>query len=94
LVFDTVGGELLEHAATLLADGGRLVSVAGDPPEEGTYFVVEPNREQLVELARLLDSGEIRVAIDSTFALSEATAAFERSLAPGKHGKVVIEVAT
>ncbi|HEV8568263.1 MAG TPA: NADP-dependent oxidoreductase [Actinoplanes sp.] len=93
LVFDTVGGELLERAPALLANGGRLVSVAGEPPGEGTYFVVEPNREQLVELARLVDSSELRVAIDSTFALSEAAAAFERSLASGKHGKVVIRVA-
>jgi NADPH:quinone reductase-like Zn-dependent oxidoreductase len=93
LVFDTVGGEFLGRAPALLARGGRLVSVAAEPPGGGTYFVVEPNREQLVELARLLDSGELRVAIDSTFALSEATAAFERSLASGKHGKVVIRVA-
>ena len=93
LVFDTVGGESLERAPALLASGGRLVSVAAEPPGEGTYFVVEPSREQLVELARLVDSGELRVAIDSTFALSEATAAFERSLASGKHGKVVIRVA-
>jgi NADPH:quinone reductase-like Zn-dependent oxidoreductase len=93
LVFDTVGGEFLERAPALLARGGRLVSVAGEPPGAGMYFVVEPSREQLVELARLLDSGELRVAIDSTFALSEATAAFERSLASGKHGKVVIRVA-
>jgi NADPH:quinone reductase-like Zn-dependent oxidoreductase len=93
LVFDTVGGVFLERAPALLARGGRLVSVAGEPPGAGMYFVVEPSREQLVELARLLDSGELRVAIDSTFALSEATAAFERSLASGKHGKVVIRVA-
>jgi hypothetical protein len=33
------------------------------------------------------------VVIDSTFVLSEAVAAFERSLASGKQGKVVIEVA-
>jgi NADPH:quinone reductase-like Zn-dependent oxidoreductase len=54
---------------------------------------VDPNREQLIELARLADNGELRVAIDSTFALSGAPAAFERSLASGKHGKVVIRVA-
>jgi NADPH:quinone reductase-like Zn-dependent oxidoreductase len=93
LVFDTVGGEFLERAPALLASGGRLVSVAAEPPGEGTYFVVEPSREQLVELAGLVDSGELGVAIDSTFALSEATAAFERSLASNKHGKVVIRVA-
>jgi NADPH:quinone reductase-like Zn-dependent oxidoreductase len=93
LVFDTVAGELLERAAAMLASGGRLVSVAAEPPGEGTYFVVEPNREQLVKLARLVDHGELRVAIDSTFALSEPAAAFERSLASGKRGKVVIRVA-
>jgi NADPH:quinone reductase-like Zn-dependent oxidoreductase len=93
LVFDTVGGEFLERAPALLASGGRLVSIAGEPPGEGTYFVVEPGQEQLIELARLVDSGELRVAIDSVFALSEATAAFERSLASGKRGKVVIRVA-
>jgi NADPH:quinone reductase-like Zn-dependent oxidoreductase len=92
LVFDTVGGEIFERAPALLANSGRFVSVAGEPPGEGTYFVVEPSREQLVEITRLVDSGELRVAIDATFALAEAAAAFERSLASGKHGKVVIRV--
>jgi NADPH:quinone reductase-like Zn-dependent oxidoreductase len=93
LVFDTVGGELLARASALLAPGGRLVSVAEEPRGEGTYFVVEPGREQLIELAQLVDSGELRVAIDATFTLAEAAAAFERSLASGKRGKVVIRVA-
>jgi NADPH:quinone reductase-like Zn-dependent oxidoreductase len=93
LVFDTVGGDLLERASALLGSGGRLVSVAEPPPGGGAYFVVEPNREQLIELARLADNGQLRVAIDSTFALSDAAAAFERSLAAGKRGKVVFRVA-
>jgi NADPH:quinone reductase-like Zn-dependent oxidoreductase len=93
LVFDTVGGDPLERATALLGSGGRLVSVAEQPLGEGMYFVVEPNRELLIELARLMDSGQLHVAIDSTFALSEAAAAFERSLASGKRGKVVIRVA-
>lgn len=92
LIFDTVGGEFPVHAPALLAKGGRLVSVAAEPPRKGSYFVVEPNRAQLIELAKLVDSGQLRVAIDSTFTLAEAAAAFERSLASGKHGKVVIEV--
>jgi NADPH:quinone reductase-like Zn-dependent oxidoreductase len=54
---------------------------------------VEPNRAQLIALAKLVDGGQLRVVIDSTFTLAEAAAAFERSLASGKHGKVVIEVA-
>jgi len=50
----------------------------------------DSRRDRLVELARLVDDGQLRVAIDSTFALSDAAAAFKRSLASGKHGKVVI----
>lgn len=93
LVFDTVGGDMLERGNTLLVPGGRFVSVAAQPAGDGFYFIVEPNGEQLAEIARLVDAGELRVAIDSTYPLAEATAAFERSMAPGKHGKVVFHVA-
>jgi NADPH:quinone reductase-like Zn-dependent oxidoreductase len=98
LVFDTVGGERLARSAEVLGARGRLVSVAEEPPAsvaetiEATYFVVEPNREQLVELARLVDAGTVRPAIDSVFALDEARAAFERLTASGKRGKVVLRV--
>jgi NADPH:quinone reductase-like Zn-dependent oxidoreductase len=100
LVFDTVGGERLERSPAIVRDGGRLVSVAEEPSErvsrapiETLYFVVEPDSGQLVELGRMLDRGELRVAIDSVFPLEDARAAFERSLATGKRGKVVLRVA-
>jgi NADPH:quinone reductase-like Zn-dependent oxidoreductase len=98
LVFDTVGGELLERSPAMVRPGGRLVSVAEEPPPtaagiDASYFVVEPNREQLIEIARLADEGALRPAIDSVYSLSEAPGAFERSLAGGKRGKVVIRVA-
>jgi NADPH:quinone reductase-like Zn-dependent oxidoreductase len=61
LVVDTVGGDLLRRSPAVLRRGGRLVSVAEEPPTDaaagreivGLYFVVEPNREQLLEIARL-----------------------------------------
>ncbi len=100
LVFDTVGGELLARSPAIVRRGGRLVSVAEEPPKtppeagiQATYFVVEPNRDQLVELARLVDGGDLRPAIDSVFPLADARAAFERSMATGKRGKVVLRVA-
>jgi len=95
LVFDTAGGELLARSALFVREGGRIVSVAEQPPEgsNGVYFVVEPNRAQLIELARLVDRGELRPAIDSVFPLDDARAAFERSMARGKHGKIVLRVA-
>jgi len=99
LVFDTVGGPALAGSAAFLRDGGRIVSVAEEPPADlaaqvdARYFVVEPGRrEQLVELARLADEGKLRPAIDSVFPLSDARAAFERVGAPGKRGKVVLRV--
>jgi len=97
LVFDTVGGELLVRSRAMVRPGGRLVSVAEEAPPtvapiDFTYFVVEPNREQLVEIARLVDEKTLRPAIDSVFRLSEAPAAFERVMAGGKRGKVVLRV--
>ena len=99
LVFDTVGGATLEGAPAVIRPGGRLVSVAEEtpriPPEakiETSYFVVEPNREQLVELTRLAESGDLVPAIDSVFPLADARSAFERTQASGKRGKVVLRV--
>jgi NADPH:quinone reductase-like Zn-dependent oxidoreductase len=97
LVLDTVGGEALARSPAILRDGGRLVSVAEEPPAvsekiQARYFVVEPSREQLVELARLVEEGTIRPVIDSSFPLAKARAAFERVMMPGKRGKVVLQV--
>jgi NADPH:quinone reductase-like Zn-dependent oxidoreductase len=91
LVFDTVGGELLARSPAVLREGGRLVSVAEEPPA-GIYFVVEPSREQLSQLGVLIEEGRLRPAVDSVFALSDARAAFERSMAAGKAGKVVLRI--
>ncbi len=98
LVFDTVGGDALARSADVLHEGGRLVAVADEPPQEiadrvhAIYFVVEPDREQLVELAGLANEGILRPAIDSVFPLKDARAAFDRVMSSGKRGKVVIEV--
>jgi NADPH:quinone reductase-like Zn-dependent oxidoreductase len=83
LVFDTVGGEL--PAAE------RVVTIAAEAPG-ATYFIVEPDREQLLELARLADAGELVPAVDSTYSLEQAREAFERVAERGKRGKVVLDV--
>jgi NADPH:quinone reductase-like Zn-dependent oxidoreductase len=101
LVFDTVGGERLERSPAVVRRGGRLVSLVAEPPKVPTaargitavYFVVEPNREQLVDLARLVDGGDLRVTIDEVFALADGRAAFERSLGEHGSGKIVLRIA-
>ncbi|HEX4520238.1 MAG TPA: NADP-dependent oxidoreductase [Gaiellaceae bacterium] len=98
LVFDTVGGDALRRSPTVLRDGGRLVSVAEEPPPDPdrgivtSYFVVEPNQGQLEELARLADEGALKPAVDSVYPLENGVEAFERLAGPGKRGKVVIAV--
>jgi NADPH:quinone reductase-like Zn-dependent oxidoreductase len=98
LVFDTVGGGALARSAAVLRQGGRIVCVAEEPPPavaeaaETVYFVVEPSRGQLAELARLADTGVIRPAIDSVFPLARARQAFQRVMMAGKSGKVVLEI--
>ena len=73
LVFDTTGGDRLVRSPAVLRPGGRLVSVAEEPPrttddgDNAVYFVVEPNREQLAEISQLVDSGRLEVQVDQTF---------------------------
>jgi NADPH:quinone reductase-like Zn-dependent oxidoreductase len=69
--------------------------VAEEPPAgiEATYFTVEPNREQLIELARLADAGAFKPTVADVYPLEDARAAFERVERPGGAGaKVVLEV--
>jgi NADPH:quinone reductase-like Zn-dependent oxidoreductase len=88
LLFDTAGGQALARSA---GQAGRIVTIAAETPG-AHYFVVEPNGAQLLELARLVDSGELQPEVDSVFPLAEARSAFLRSAARGKHGKVVLRV--
>ena len=100
LVFDTVGGDRLERSLAVL---GKAADWSRWPPSlrrrkrpsggvEAVYFVVEPNRSQLVEIARLADGGELRPTIDAVFPLREARSAFERSLGGKRRGKIVLSV--
>jgi NADPH:quinone reductase-like Zn-dependent oxidoreductase len=93
VVFDTVGGERLRRSRAVLRPGGRLVSVAEEPSDGGVYFIVEPNRDQLRSLARLVDGGDLRAPPVEVFSLTSAPEAFARSLEPGRRSKVVLAVA-
>jgi NADPH:quinone reductase-like Zn-dependent oxidoreductase len=57
------------------------------------FFIVEPNREQLDEIAALIDSGAIRPVIAETIPLARAREAFERGVAGHTRGKLALQVA-
>ncbi|MFF4706297.1 NADP-dependent oxidoreductase [Streptomyces sp. NPDC001288] len=95
-VFDVIGGDVLDRSAALVRAGGTLVSVAEPPrvrPESGraVFFVVEPDRARLADLARRLRDGRLRVRVGAVRSLAEAVDAF----APRQRvaGRTVIRVA-
>ena len=100
VVLDTIGGDTLERSWRVLRRGGTLVSVAAPPPPgpardagtRGIFFIVEPSRAQLVEIAHLIDAGEIRPVLDVVLPLARGREAFERGLAGHVQGKMVLRV--
>jgi NADPH:quinone reductase-like Zn-dependent oxidoreductase len=96
VVFDAIGGEILDHSAPLVRSGGALVTIAGPPrrmPENAraVFFVVEPDRAVLATLERRLRDGRLRPIVGAVRPLAEAPSAF----APAHHarGKTIIRIA-
>lgn len=95
VVFDVLGGEILDRSAQLVRSGGSLVSIAEPPrvrPEgaQAIFFIVEPDRPQLRELERRLQDGQLHPTVGAVFPLIDAPSAFDP--AHRKHGKTVISV--
>jgi NADPH:quinone reductase-like Zn-dependent oxidoreductase len=90
VVFDVIGGDILDRSAALVRPGGTLVSVARQPsvrPDDGqaVFFVVEPDRARLADLARRLRDGRLRVRVGAVRSLADAAAAFtSRQRVPGR----------
>jgi NADPH:quinone reductase-like Zn-dependent oxidoreductase len=97
-VLDTVGGETLRRSQGVLKAGGTLVTIAAqsegseDPAIRDAFFIVEANRGQLMEIAALIDEGQIRVFFQDVFPLAQARQAYEQTQGRGDLGKVVLRV--
>jgi NADPH:quinone reductase-like Zn-dependent oxidoreductase len=99
VVFDLVGAETLKRSWSLLKSNGRMVTIASD--SEGTkdertekaFFIVEPNHQQLMDIAGLLESGELQCFIDATVPVANASEAYSGKLAKrAGRGKVVLSI--
>jgi NADPH:quinone reductase-like Zn-dependent oxidoreductase len=53
---------------------------------------VEPDREQLEEMATLADRGVLKVFVAKVFPLAQAREAFELALQAHTRGKIVLQV--
>ena len=81
VVFDVIGGDILQRSIALVRAGGTLVTIAEPPtvqPENGRaiFFVVEADRSQLVELAQRLRDGRLTSNVGAVWPLAEAPAVF------------------
>ena len=100
MVLDLVGGETLERSWGVLRRGGVLVTTVAPIPKEkgavhgvkGVFFIVKPSRQQLTEIARLIDEGHVRPMVDTVFPLEQAREAFEKGLSRQARGKLVLQV--
>ena len=98
LVLDSVGGAALEASWRRLSPRGRIVSIAptsrsiADRDSRGRFFIVAPDRGELVELADLVEGRLLRVIVERTFSLDETRQAYEYGLGEHPRGKVVIQV--
>jgi NADPH:quinone reductase-like Zn-dependent oxidoreductase len=95
VVFDAVGGDVLDRSAALVRAGGTLVTIVRPVtvrPEDGraVFFVVEPDRSRLADLATRVRDGRLRPIIGPVRPLAETADAF----APAKRtrGKTIIRV--
>ena len=100
IVLDTIGGDTMERPWSVLKKGGLLVSVFSPPPKEqakahgvrALFFVVQPNRAELIQIGDLIDAGQVQPVIETVFPLSEARQAFERALNGHTRGKIILRV--
>lgn len=99
LVFDTVGGETLEKSWTVLGANGRLITITNDgmpsraPNMRSSFFIVDPDRMQLEDIAGWIDDGTLKTTVDRVFPLERAREAFETKARRAKSVLQVLEPA-
>ncbi|MFJ6384898.1 NADP-dependent oxidoreductase [Kitasatospora sp. NPDC092039] len=93
-VLDLVGGEALRISPALLADGGRLASVADGAVLAlgGQYVFVRPDVADLTALTGLAESGRLTVEVAATFPLERAADAQRLNAGGHTRGKIVVTV--
>jgi NADPH:quinone reductase-like Zn-dependent oxidoreductase len=92
VILDLVGGDTLTRSFNTIKKGGRVITIAAnsesneDPKVKEAFFIVETKREQLIELAKLIDEGIIRPIVSEVIGFEEATKAYfpTKKTGPGK----------
>ena len=102
VVLDLVGGETQERSWALLKPGGYLLSTVQPPSEElaaahgvrqALIATAPPMRETLTEVARLVDTGQLRPIVSKVLPLQEIAQAHAEIESRHAYGKIVLEPA-
>jgi NADPH:quinone reductase-like Zn-dependent oxidoreductase len=96
VVLDVIGGDILARSTALVRAGGTVVTIAAPPTVQPTggravFFVVEPDRARLADLARRVREGRLTPVVGAVRPLSAAAAAFARH--PRTPGRTIIQIA-
>ncbi|HEY6515277.1 MAG TPA: NADP-dependent oxidoreductase [Steroidobacteraceae bacterium] len=100
LVLDLVAGDTQERSWTVLKDGGTMISLLAKPSEakarehraRAANFVAHPDRDELIEIGRLIDTGKVHPHVSAVFELAEAAEAQSQLEQHHAQGKVVLQM--
>jgi NADPH:quinone reductase-like Zn-dependent oxidoreductase len=91
VVLDTVGGVTRDRSWAVLKKGGRLITIAADAEGlkeqrvQDAFFIVEPNRKQLIDIAGLIDAGAVRPVVGAVLSMENFRQAYEQKPVRGKN---------
>ena len=100
-VFDTVGGETNKRSFRVLKKGGGIIVSTLEQPNtelmsqygiKAVFLFSQVNKQRLTKLAQWVDENNIKVNIDKTFPLDEASNALDYQKGGHPRGKVVLTV--
>ena len=100
LVLDLIAGETQERSWAILKDGGTMISSLARPSAakarehhaHAENFVAHPDRDELIEIGRLIDEGRVHPHVSAVFELQEAAKAQIQLERQHARGKVVLQV--
>ena len=98
VVLDGVGGDTLERSWKVLKPGGKLVAIATstsqspDPRSREAFMLVRIDGQQLAEIGKMIDAGELRVFLEAVYALDDAREAYARAQQGKMRGKIALSV--
>lgn len=100
-VFDTVGGDTYKRSFKVLKKGsGIIVSMLEQPSSElmnqfgikAIFLLSQVDRQRLAKLAQWVDQSNIKINVEKTFSLDEASKALDYQKDEHPRGKVVLTV--